>query len=228
MEGSNLPLFCTNLLINVVDKIAPLVLFVDDQAKDSFFFFFFMLLPTLVDIFYLFLFKYHVSYVLACVIPMINKGSILGPILYAIFISPLFDLEKLVFYADDGFGLVRNRDRQVLVNLMERKLEIVVNWLSKSGMKVNEAKTDLCLFHYKDAAPIIVKFNGVSMVSSRKINVLGVIFDQKLQWSDHVAHCIQKSRKALTAIRLIKKFFTTKELLQLITSNFNSILVISI
>ena len=91
-------------------------------------------------------------------------------------------------------------------------------------MKVNEAKTDLCLFHYRDAAPIVVKFNDVSIISSRKINVLGVIFDQKLQWSDHVAHCIQKSRKALTAIRLIKKFFTTKELLQLITSNFYSIL----
>ena len=50
----------------------------------------------------------------------------------------------------------------------------------------------------------------VSIVSSRKINVLGVIFDQKLQWSDHVAHCIQKSRKALTAIRLIKIFFHHK------------------
>ena len=128
-------------------------------------------------------------------------------------------------YADDGFGLVRSRDRQILANLMEKKLENTVSWLKKSGMKVNEAKTDLCLFHSRDAAPIIVKFNGVSIVSGKNINVLGVIFDQKLHWADHIAHCIKKSSKALTAIRLIKSFFfTTKELLQLITSNFYSVL----
>ena len=56
---------------------------------------------------------------------------------------------------------------------------------------------------------------------------LGVVFDQKLQWSDHIAHCIQKSSKALTAIRLIRNFFNTKEILQLITSNFYSVLYYS-
>ena len=61
-------------------------------------------------------------------------------------------------------------------------------------------------------------------MSSKTINVLGVLFDQKLQWSDHIASCIAKSNRALSAIRLIRKFFTTKELLQLVTSNFFSIL----
>ena len=37
-------------------------------------------------------------------------------------------------------------------------------------------------------------------------------------------NCILKSSRALTAIRLIRKFFTTKELLQLVTSNFFSVL----
>ena len=54
-------------------------------------------------------------------------------------------------------------------------------------------------------------------MSSKTINVLGVLFDQKLQWSDHIASCIAKSNRALSAIRLIRKFFTTKELLQLVT-----------
>ena len=33
------------------------------------------------------------------------QGSRLGPILYAIFVSPLFDLEKLTNYADDNFAV---------------------------------------------------------------------------------------------------------------------------
>ena len=53
---------------------------------------------------------------------------------------------------------------------------------------------------------------------------MGVIFDQKLQWSAHISQCISKSSKALNAIRLIKRFFSIKELLQIVTANFYSIL----
>ena len=77
---------------------------------------------------------------------------------------------------------------------------------------------------FKDSTPIEITLNNVKIKSVTKINVLGVIFDQKLQWSDHISHCIKKSSKALCAIRLISKFFNTQELLQLITSNFYSIL----
>ena len=66
--------------------------------------------------------------------------------------------------------------------------------------------------------------NDVTIRSTTKINILGVIFDQKLQWSDHISYCISKSNKALVAIRLIKRYFNSKELLQLVTSNFYSIL----
>ena len=38
--------------------------------------------------------------------------------------------------------------------------------------------------------------------SNKKINVLGVIFDSKLQWADHIAHAITKLLNALNAIRL--------------------------
>ena len=77
----------------------------------------------------------------------------------------------------------------------------MVDWLKKSGMKVNEAKMNLCLFHAKDTAPIVINFNGIQLTSSTNINILGVIFDQKLQWGDYVAHCIKRSSKALNAIR---------------------------
>ena len=91
-------------------------------------------------------------------------------------------------------------------------------------MKVNESKTGLCLFYIKDTTAIEIYVNDTMIKSSKTINVLGVIFDQKMQWSEHISQCISKSKKALTAIRMIKKFFPTKELLQLVTSNVFSIL----
>ena len=54
--------------------------------------------------------------------------------------------------------------------------------------------------------------------------VLGVMFDSKLNWNDHIAKAISKSNSALHCIRLIKHYINNEELAQLITSNFYSIL----
>jgi hypothetical protein len=56
------------------------------------------------------------------------------------------------------------------------------------------------------------------------MNVLGVVFYSRLQWAQQVANSVTKASKALCAIKLIKRYFTTKELLGLITSNYFSIL----
>ena len=154
----------------------------------------------------------------------IIQGSILGPILYAIFISPLFDIEKITCYADDKFPLVEDKQRSQLVLKMESKLERIILWLTQSGMVVNESKTDLCLFSKQDAHPLVICINGKYIISRRIMNILGVTFDSKLQWCDHIAIASNKALKALTAIRIIKKYFIKKELLQLITSNVLSIL----
>ena len=58
----------------------------------------------------------------------------------------------------------------------------------------------------------------------KSINILGVIFDLKLQWPEQIAHTIKRSMNALNAIRLIRHYFKREELLSLLTSNFFSIL----
>ena len=91
--------------------------------------------------------------------------------------------------------------------MMEAKLKNIMDWLTNSGMKVNEAKTDVCLFHRGDTTPISLNINGTTITSNTKINILGVIFDSKLQWSEHISHAIKRATGALNAIRLIRKLF---------------------
>ena len=43
------------------------------------------------------------------------KGSVLGPILHALFVSPLFDICNLTNFADDNYCLSWNTDLQALV-----------------------------------------------------------------------------------------------------------------
>ena len=63
------------------------------------------------------------------------------------------------------------------------------------------------------------------MIQSKKeINILGVIFDCKLNWNTHIAHAIGKAKKALFALRLLRKYFNPNEMRTLLDSNFYSIL----
>jgi hypothetical protein len=48
------------------------------------------------------------------------QGSILGPLLYAIFVSPLFDLTNITNFADDNFIVGWNKQLHVLIDDMEK------------------------------------------------------------------------------------------------------------
>ena len=152
------------------------------------------------------------------------QGSILGPILYAIYVAPLFDLEDLSNFADDNFILSIHKDKQTAVTLMESKLKIITKWLKDSGLKVNEEKTELTHFYRKDTPPVMINVNNINIVSKDSINVLGITFDSKLTWAKHIATQINKANKALHAIKMIKKYFNFEEILSLLTSNFYSVL----
>jgi hypothetical protein len=53
---------------------------------------------------------------------------------------------------------------------------------------------------------------------------LGVQFDATQQESNHTSKVISKANRALNAIELVRRYFNTKELLQLLTSNYFPIL----
>ena len=154
----------------------------------------------------------------------IVQGSILGPILYAIYVSPLFDICNLTNFADDNFVLEWHKNKVEVVNAMESKLKVITKWLRDSGLKVNESKTELCHFYKADTHPLKIKLDNVELTSSTQMNVLGITFDSRLQWSFQVSNTIKKANATLNAIKLIRRYFTTKELLALLTSNFYSIL----
>jgi hypothetical protein len=71
------------------------------------------------------------------------QGSLLGPVLYAIFVSPLFDIEPVLSFADDSYDIQTHKNKDQLKKLVERALNNIMKWLTDSGLKINEDKTDL-------------------------------------------------------------------------------------
>ena len=86
---------------------------------------------------------------------------------------------------------------------METKLKIITKWLTDSGLKVNETKTELSHFYRKDSLPVEISVNNTAIKSKDTMNVLGITIDSKLNWAKHIANQINKSYGALHAIKLI-------------------------
>ena len=57
------------------------------------------------------------------------QGSTLGPILYAIYVSPLFDICKITNFADDNFVLKWSKNKNEVTESMTVTLIMITKWL---------------------------------------------------------------------------------------------------
>ena len=150
------------------------------------------------------------------------QGSILGPILYALFIRPIYNIVKITTFADDNYAVETGKTKDLALKQLERKLNIAVKCLKESGLKVNEKKTELCVFHRVENVGGTLLVDGILVNSRNEINVLGITFDSKLQWIPQISRAINGANKSLQAVKLISKYFNKTEITQLLTSNFYS------
>jgi hypothetical protein len=61
------------------------------------------------------------------------QGLILGPLLYTIFGSLLFDVVPLLSFADDRYDIKSNMNKDILVKDMEKSIAAITKWLNKSS-----------------------------------------------------------------------------------------------
>jgi hypothetical protein len=144
------------------------------------------------------------------------QGSSLGPVLFNLFVAP--NSEPEVIYADDGYYIAVHEERSQALKELEEKLIRAEQWLSGSGLKVNASKTELVIFHKHDSARGSIYLNQIRIDSKAEMKVLGIVFDNRLEWSGQVEKSVQSARQATQALGLVRKYFSNKEMSKLITA----------
>ena len=81
--------------------------------------------------------------------------------------------KSLSLLFQNNFCVIWNRSLVLLIKDIEKILEMIVKWLKKSGLVVNESKTEICLFHSHDQPQIKIKLQGQVVLSKNSMNVLG-------------------------------------------------------
>ena len=128
------------------------------------------------------------------VISDVPQGSVLGPLLFLLYIADLPRLlqNELVGYADDSTLLCRiphPRDRSSVAASLNDDLAVISDWCSRWGMLVNPSKTrGMLISRSRTVEPLfpdlLIDGSVVEMVSELKI--LGVILDSKLTFEKQV------------------------------------------
>ena len=98
----------------------------------------------------------------------------------------------------------------------------VILWLTQSGLKINEKKTEICIFHRTITVKRIMVISNTPITTTNSINILGIIFDSNLNWNKQYNNAISDANQNLHAIRIIAKYFTKDEIKTLLTSLYYS------
>lgn len=145
------------------------------------------------------------------------QGSVLGPILFSLFIDPIFDiLEEMLAFADDSYIYHVSEDITEVTSNLESKANTVVKWLENSGMIVNKTKTDAIIFGRNvNQSKLMVAGEEVTIKDS--IKILGIEFDSSLSWSKQIDKTISNAKKSTHSLNHLRKYFSQDEMLKIAT-----------
>ena len=150
---------------------------------------------------------------LLCGVP---QGSILGPLLFLIYINNLPNCLKFTnpcFYADDTQIFISSFDIGALANNINFDLKNLSDWLTINKLQFHSLKTKLMIvgstYNLNTKSGnlfnvISIDNNLVSRVTSSKC--LGVLQDEKLTFETHIEYMCKKACAGIGALRRIKPF----------------------
>lgn len=135
------------------------------------------------------------------VISGVPQGSILGPILFLLYINDLSDVIQfcnLGLFADDS-KLYKVVNNDLDYNLFQSDLNNISDWLRKWQLSVNE---DKCQHLHVGRANLNYTFflNRVAINRADIVRDLGILFTSNLKWGQHISHIISQANRKLSLI----------------------------
>ena len=140
----------------------------------------------------------------------IPQGSILGPLMFNIFLNDLFFFiqeTEICNFADDNSLYTSGKCTQEVILSLQRETTNVLNWFKLNSMVANPAKFQFMLLGNKHDETVSFSVNGVNLKLSTSVKLLGVTIDKNFR--SHVESLCTTASQKVKAIFRIRRYLTT-------------------
>ena len=167
----------------------------------------------------------------SCTLPLsecgVPQGSILGPLLFLIYINDLNFLFHnpvtgglIITFADDTGLLTAKKTEEDHKLMLESCTKEMAEWFSGNRLVINEGKTKLLLFgNFKN--PDQLTINNKKIASVEKAKYLGVTIDTKLNFRHHINDVAAKMRSGNFLLKCCRQYLSKKARISVFNATVN-------
>ena len=152
----------------------------------------------------------------------VPQGSILGPLLFLIYINDLPDGLKsnVRIYADDTSLFSVVHDPRLYSDIINSDLSMIKLWAHQWKMSFNPdpSKQAVQLIFSRKRVQLDhpeIYFNDIQVSSVDEHKHLGIILDKKLTFSSHIKELLGKANKGIGMIKLLSRYLPRPSLDQI-------------
>ena len=156
----------------------------------------------------------------------VPQGSILGPLMFLIYISNLPDdiLSTCKIFADDAYLFSYVSYKSTLQSKLNKDLQTMKNWASQWQLKFNPDPNKKAkeVYFSKKASNVSwhpVTFNNTNVVTCFSQKHLGFLLDQQLNFNDHIKSKMNKCYKMIRIIKRLSLYFPCDAFLKIFKSS---------
>ena len=139
----------------------------------------------------------------------VPQGSILGPLLFSVFIDDLVDIcnNELYVYADDStlFAPIKSStDLNTVAASINKDLSNMKVWADKWKVTFEPTKCKTMVISRKRSpSKPDIYFGDCKLPSTEELEILGVTIDSKLTWAKHISGIATKAGQMLGSLRKV-------------------------